>query len=128
MRTDRVKIHGDRSYSFSSRCSCALVSASAGLPRPRCQVEIETPWGVSYWLDIGHPELRLAAEYDGEQFHGEERMDHDEARREWIRAERDWTIVVARRDNVHGPAQDIHAKLWKAWKAAEVKVSAPTRP
>jgi len=98
-----------------------------GLPAPECQVEVETPWGATYRLDIGLEELLLAAEYDGEQFHGEDTTDHDEDRRGWLREERGWEIVVARRKNVHGAAADIHGLLWNAWKAAEQRARL-TRP
>lgn len=91
----------------------------AGLPRPQCQVEVETPWGVSYWLDIGHVELRLAAEYDGDQFHGDDQRAHDAGRRSWISEERGWIIEVARRENVHGHEQDIHERLQKALRQAK---------
>jgi hypothetical protein len=83
----------------------------AGLPRPECQVEIPAPDGGFYLLDIALRERRLAAEYDGEEFHGEEHQDHDEARREWAREHEHWTIVVARRHNLHGRDQDIERLL-----------------
>ena len=60
----------------------------SGLPRPECQVEVETPWGVPYWLDIGLPDELFAAEYDGEEFHGENREEHDDSRRGWMRDQR----------------------------------------
>ena len=74
---------------------------------------------MSYWLDIGHPELLLAAEYDGEEFHGPDDEDHDEARRAWMSEERDWIIVVARREHVHGREQDIDVRLRRAWQQAQ---------
>ena len=83
----------------------------AGLPRPECQVEVPTDWGTYYRIDIGLPELRFGGEYDGEEFHGEGERDDDESRRTWLRDERDWSIVVARRANVYGPEQDIHRSL-----------------
>jgi hypothetical protein len=46
-----------------------------------------------YGLDITLPELRYAAEYDGEEFHTEaEDREADEERRDWLGGERDWTI------------------------------------
>ena len=82
-----------------------------GLPRPRCQVRIPAPNGGYYLLDMGLEDRRFAAEYDGEEFHGEEHREDDEARREWARDVLDWTIVVARRHNVFGRRQDIDRML-----------------
>ena len=93
----------------------------SALPRPECQVEVDTPWGVPYWLDIGREGERFAAEYDGELFHGEEQREHDEQRRGWMRDERGWVIVVARREHVHGPRQDIHERLQAGWREALVR-------
>lgn len=81
------------------------------LPRPETQVEVPSPHGGSYALDIGAPQLRFAAEYDGEEFHGPERAEHDETRREWMRGTYGWTIVVARKENVFGQHRDIEALL-----------------
>jgi hypothetical protein len=86
-----------------------------GLPRPQCQVEVATDWGTSYWVDIGLPELRFGAEYDGEEFHDEAHQAADEARRRWLREEREWTIEVARKSNVYGREQDIHQSLRTAY-------------
>ena len=43
-----------------------------GLPRPRCQVPVASPRGGTWWLDMGLEDERYAAEYDGEEFHGED--------------------------------------------------------
>jgi hypothetical protein len=88
----------------------------AGLPRPQCQVEVHTDWGTSYWIDIGLPELCFGAEYDGEEFHGEEQAEHDENRRDWLGEERGWTIEVARKANVYGRANDIQSSLRAAYE------------
>jgi hypothetical protein len=82
----------------------------AGLPRPECQVEIEAPYG-SYFLDIGLPDLRFGAEYDGEEAHGPEREQHDTERRAWARQYGGWSLVVARSHNVIGRHQDIERTL-----------------
>ena len=89
-----------------------------GLPRPECQVEVATPWGAPYYLDIGLPDVRYAAEYDGEQYHGEDQEQHDDARRRWLRDDRGWHIDVARKRNVHGQHQDIHSVLRLGYDAA----------
>ena len=90
----------------------------AGLPRPECQVEIPAPNGGIYLLDIGLRDRRLGAEYDGEEFHGDDQREHDEARREWARKHECWTIVVARGPNVYGREQDIERLLREANKQA----------
>lgn len=90
-----------------------------GLPRPECQVEVERPDGLlPYAIDIGLPELRFGSEYDGEEFHGEDREEHDEDRRGWLRDERGWIIEVARRRHIHGPVQDIHVTLRTGYERA----------
>jgi hypothetical protein len=83
----------------------------AGLPRPTCQVEVPGPDGGRYFLDMGLEERRLAAEYDGEEWHGEERRGHDEERRDWVRESERWTIVVVRRANLYGRKQDAELLL-----------------
>ena len=90
----------------------------AGLPRPACQVEVPAPGGGSYWVDIGLEEERFGAEYDGEDFHTEDDAEHDEERRGWMRRTQDWTIVVAREGNIHGPHQDVDRMLRSAARAA----------
>ena len=93
----------------------------AGLPRPKCQVQVPAPTGASYWIDIGLEERRFGAEYDGEEFHTEDDEEHDEGRRDWMRRTENWTIVVARKANIHGPHQDIHHMLRGAAREASVK-------
>lgn len=85
-----------------------------GLPRPKCQVEVLAPYGGSYWVDIGLEEKRFGAEYDGEDFHTDDDTEHDEERRAWMRRTDRWTIVVARKANIHGPHQDIDQMLGRA--------------
>jgi very-short-patch-repair endonuclease len=92
-----------------------------GLPRPKCQVEVPAPAGRSYWLDIGLEEERFGAEYDGEEFHTEDDGEHDEERREWMRRTGAWTIVVARKANIHGPHQDIDNLLRQAVREAGLR-------
>jgi hypothetical protein len=97
----------------------------ACLPRPECQAEAATPWGTPYRIDVGRPEERFGAEYFGEEFHGEDRVEHDHGRLEWLTNEGDWTIVVARKHNVYGPRQDIVDVLAAEWRLAEVKRRRP---
>jgi hypothetical protein len=92
-----------------------------GLPLPKCQVEVPAPDGGRYWIDIGLEEERFGAEYDGEDFHTEDDQEHDEERREWMRRTQDWTIVVARKGNIHGPHQDIDQMLFRAAREAGLR-------
>jgi hypothetical protein len=71
-----------------------------GLPRPQLQIPVYDLHGrVRFWLDLGWPQWKLALEYDGEEFHPEERLAHDEARRKWIR-DRGWTVEAFRRGDI----------------------------
>jgi hypothetical protein len=93
----------------------------AGLPRPECQIEVPTPWGASYRIDLGLPDVRFGAEYDGDEFHGPEDREHDRGRRAWLWQEGQWILVVARRNNVHGQHQDIHGQLMEGWLRAQAR-------
>ncbi|WP_232675752.1 hypothetical protein [Nocardioides sp. R-C-SC26] len=87
----------------------------AGLPRPECQVEVESPVG-SYYIDVGLPGERFGAEYFGAEFHHESTAHHDETRLAWIRDVLGWTLPVLRRVNVHGRQQDAEFVLRAAWR------------
>ena len=86
-----------------------------GLARPRCQVPVPARDGGFYYLDMGLEGRRFAAEYDGEEFHGEDERKHDDDRRGWSRDEHGWVIVVGRKRNVYGHDQDIDRLLLQAW-------------
>jgi hypothetical protein len=94
-----------------------------GFPRPKCQVEVPAPGGGSYWIDIGLEQQRFGAEYDGEDFHTEDDAEHDEERRDWMRRTEDWTIVVARKANIHGPHHDIDQMLFRAAREAGLNLN-----
>ncbi|HEX2894920.1 MAG TPA: hypothetical protein VHO29_13055 [Marmoricola sp.] len=85
----------------------------AGLPRPEPQFRILDDWGQElYRLDVPHPDVRYAAEYDGQEFHSrDEDVEHDAERREWISRERGWTIDAFEKDAVYGRNTDITLKL-----------------
>jgi len=87
------------------------------LPRPECQVAVPAPDGGTYFIDIGLPEDRFGAEYFGEELHGEDEREHDEARLSWVRNTESWTITVARKHNVYGFDQDIDALLVRGARA-----------
>ena len=67
---------------------------------------------------MGLEDLLLGAEYDGEQWHGEDRS---RPRRgddcEWITSHRSWHLEVFRKDHVFGPQQDVERRLRIAYDA-----------
>ncbi len=79
---------------------------------------VAAPDGGTWWLDIGLEEEKFAAEYDGEAFHTEDEEEHDESRRDWMRRTEEWTIVVARKSNLHGQHQDVHQMLLQGFADA----------
>lgn len=83
----------------------------AGLPSPVCQVPVSSPSGGTWWLDLGLPALRFAAEYDGSAFHTETDRRHDDFRRDFLRNDQGWVIVVVRSHNVTGVHQDVDVLL-----------------
>jgi hypothetical protein len=82
-----------------------------GLPRPRCQIPVPSPRGGTWWLDMGLEVPRFAAEYDGDDYHGEDRSAYDDGRRGWLRSAEGWTIVVIRKHNMFGRDQDVDRLL-----------------
>ncbi|MFB9314455.1 hypothetical protein [Nocardioides plantarum] len=88
----------------------------AGLPRPQCQVPEVAPDGGEYFIDVGLPGELFGCEYFGEEFHGVDDEPADGARLEWLRTTRRWSLVVARRDNVVGPRQDLEQLLRLEWQ------------
>jgi hypothetical protein len=86
-----------------------------GLPVPVVQWEICNAIGVViYRLDLAYPELRLAIEYDGVEFHtSAEDRERDERRRAHLRR-LGWTIVVLTATDVYGAAPTAAEKVWAA--------------
>lgn len=84
----------------------------AGLPRPELQIWVLDDDGHRLFrLDLGIEELLYAAEYDGAQFHGPEREQHDSDRRTWLAEERGWTVDVFKNEDVYAPGADPGARL-----------------
>lgn len=90
-----------------------------GLPRPRTQIPVLLDGVVLFYLDMGLEEWLLAAEYDGEQWHGAADAAHDARRRAWMWEQRSWRIEVFRRQHVFGHTQDAEQRLRRA--AAEAR-------
>ncbi len=79
-----------------------LLWLDAGLPRPTLQIPVSDDVGwPAYRLDLGLPELRYAAEYDGAAWHTSPgQRAHDRRRRAWLREERGWLLDVLTSDQV----------------------------
>lgn len=70
------------------------------LPRPELQVEVRERGLLRARLDLAVPELRLAVEYDGRDWHtSPAQRAHDRQRRDWLTAH-GWTVVVLGRREV----------------------------
>ncbi|GAB2760837.1 hypothetical protein GCM10027020_11580 [Nocardioides salsibiostraticola] len=66
-----------------------------GLPWPQLQIEVWQDGVLIAVLDLGHEELRYAAEYDGEQWHSSpEQVRHDTERRSLV-ADDGWLLDVS---------------------------------
>jgi hypothetical protein len=90
----------------------------AGLPWPVPQLKVWADGALIARLDIGHPEIRYAAEYDGAEWHSSpEQQAHDRRRRAAVR-DLDFTVDAFTKQNVFGQHRDVETRL--AEVAAEV--------
>lgn len=75
-----------------------------GLPAPEQQFSLFLDgWGEAR-LDLCYPWLKIAIEYDGKEFHGEDRREHDEVRRQLLRAA-GWIVVVVEKEDLAAEAR-----------------------
>lgn len=90
-----------------------------GLPRPTPQHEVyDDVGGFLGRLDLGEPELRVAAEYDGAEWHSSPgQLARDRKRRGPI-ADRDWFIRVFRAPQVFTRTADVEGTLHEAFRDA----------
>lgn len=117
MEFDAVRYHGMRGV-IQLRALIALMNPlaespaesalrlhwiEAVLPPPVLQHPV-TVEGRCFRLDIADPVTKFAAEYDGEEFHGADRREHDRLRREMLAAA-GWTVVVFTKEEVY--ARDV---------------------
>ena len=84
----------------------------AGLPPPAVQYEVRTAYGALVArLDLAYPDLLLAVEYDGRDFHTTPQAQaHDRARRARL-CRLGWTVVVLTSEDVYGPNPAAVAKV-----------------
>jgi hypothetical protein len=71
----------------------------AGLPAPQPQFWVTVNGVEKFRLDLAYPLLKIAVEYDGEEFHtSPEDRDQDERRRTWLRR-RGWIVIVVTKED-----------------------------
>ena len=99
-----------------------------GMPPPELQIPIIDAGGQElYRLDLGVEELRLGAEYDGEEHHtSEEDRLHDRSRRTTIEDDHDYRLEVFRRRHVFGQHEIASVRLSAAVREARRRLASPT--
>ena len=89
----------------------------AGLPAPELQIWVCIGL-ATYRIDLGLPELRYGAEYNGRAFHGEDRLEYDERRHTLLTGEGRWHLEVFVDTDVYGPTVDPAARLREGFLTA----------
>jgi very-short-patch-repair endonuclease len=71
-----------------------LLLARAGLPRPQTQIPVSDEFGdVTYYLDMGWEDLKVAVEYDGEQHRRDRRQYTRDIRRRETLERLGWIVI-----------------------------------
>jgi very-short-patch-repair endonuclease len=71
-----------------------LLLTRAGLPRPQTQIPVSDEFGeVTYYLDMGWEEVKVAVEYDGEQHRRDRRQYTWDIRRRETLERLGWTVI-----------------------------------
>lgn len=101
-----------------------MIIIDSGLIPPTPQVELDIPgWGAGR-LDLAYEHLKIAVEYDGEQFHSsEEDRENDRIRRDGLRAA-GWHVIVVRKEDLRGDALD----RWLTELTTTIRDRTPVRP
>lgn len=94
------------------------------LPTPEPQLEVVGPSGP-YFLDLGLRRPRMAAEYDGEAWHGEDDVAYDKRRRRWIELELGFVVCVVRHRDLYGAEPRVEGLLRDAYDLAMSKARLP---
>jgi hypothetical protein len=81
-----------------------------GLPAFEPQWEVEAPTG-SFFLDLAVPALAYAAEYNGDEWHGEDREAADKARQEWLEQRGGWAFGIFVAEDIKGDGRRASERL-----------------
>ena len=101
----------DPRFESPGECNLALIwHDTPGLPPFEPQFQVVGPRGFFY-LDFAVPDLRYAAEYDGEEFHGPDRDEADSARRTWMEETDGWLFGIFVAADVRGTGQAASDRL-----------------
>lgn len=88
-----------------------LRMVDAGLPIPDVDHRLQHR-GREFWLDSAYVAARVAAEYDGREFHSDRRdVEHDGERRAILEHELAWRFVVATFDRIFGDDDSFEREL-----------------
>lgn len=74
----------------------------AGFPRPQAQWSVIDVDGIERWLDLAYPEIKLAAEYDGLEFHTGDDDRHSDRHRRAALGARGVRFVIAMYEGIFG--------------------------
>lgn len=101
----------DPRFESPAECQLALVwLETPGLPPFEPQFQVDGPDGYFY-LDFAVPGLRYAAEYNGEEWHAEDRAEADLARRTWLEVSDGWCFGIFVAEDLRGTGQRASDKL-----------------
>lgn len=96
-----------------------LAIISAGLPRPRIQIEVYKEWGaVVARLDMGWEQWRVGVEYDGAQHWTDPRVRAKDIDRTAQLEERGWRIIRVSADLLRNRQDILIARIREALGAA----------
>lgn len=75
----------------------------AGFPPPEPQFEVADDFGRVRFLDLAYPEVLIGSEFDGREFHTDEKhVEHDRGRRSYLTDTYGWRWVNGTRERLFG--------------------------
>lgn len=84
----------------------------AGFPPPEPQFEVVDDFGQTFYLDLPYPELLIATEFDGREFHTSDgHRAHDDGRRGYLSDLFGWRWVIGTRERIFGPDTSFEDEL-----------------